>query len=161
MIQADEFRNVLRHFPSGVTVVTVKAGDEIHGLTVAAFASVSPQPPLILVCLDHRGHGYQLMERSDAVFAVNILRADQQAISDRFAFKEDRFADTRWQTAATGAPILADALAWLDCTIYSRLNTGSNTIYVGQVQASSVVEEGGAPLVYWNRGYRSLAPVSE
>lgn len=160
-IQSDEFRDVLRHFPAGVTVVTIKAGEETHGLTVAAFASVSPQPPLILVCIDHRGHGYNLLERSDAVFAVNILREDQQELSDRFAYKEDRFTEGNWTTAKTGAPILEDALAWLDCTVYSRINTGHNTIYLGEVQASKVVDKSAAPLVYWNRAYRKLVDSGE
>ena len=156
-IQKEDFRDILRHFASGVTVVTIKAGEETHGLTVAAFASVSPEPPLILVCIDHRGRGYELMEQSDAVFAVNILREGQKEVSDRFAFKEDRFAQGNWTTAVTGAPIFEDSLAWLDCTIYSRFNTGKNTIYVGEVQACKVEAEDHAPLIYWNRSYRSIA----
>ena len=117
-IAPDDFRDVLRHFPAGVTVVTVKAGGEQHGLTVSAFASVSPQPPLILVCIDHRGRAHELFEHSEAVFAVNILRADQEDVSNRFAFSdEDRFATSNWTTAKTGAPVFADALAWLDCTV--------------------------------------------
>lgn len=162
-VQSEDFRDVLRHFPAGVTVVTVKSGEDIHGLTVSAFASVSPTPPLILVCIDHRGRGHELLERSDAVFGVNILRAGQDEVSNRFAFsKEDRFAEGNWTTAKTGAPLLDDALAWLDCTVYSRHTAGTHTIYIGEVQASKVLEDNAAPLVYWNRGYRSIVePVSE
>jgi len=156
-IQPEDFRDVLRHFPAGVTLVTVKAGGEQHGLTVSAFASVSPEPPLILVCIDHKGRAHELFERPDAVFAVNILRDDQEEISNRFAFsKEDRFAVGNWTTAETGAPIFEDALAWLDCTVYSRHTAGTHTIYIGQVQASSVVAPDTPPLVYWNRAYRNV-----
>ncbi len=162
-IQAADFRDVLRLFPAGVTVVTVKAGGQQHGLTVSAFASVSPQPPLILVCIDHRGRAHDLFEQSDAVFAVNILGAGQDDVSNRFAFSdEDRFAVGNWTTAKTGAPVFEDAIAWLDCTVYSRHTAGTHTIYIGEVQASKVVEDNGSPLVYWNRAYRHIiAPVQE
>ncbi len=154
-VKSEDYRNALRHFPAGVTIVTIKAGDAIHGLTVSAFASVSPDPPLITVIIDHRHYAYELLEREDAVFAVNILRHDQEDLSNRFAWsKEDRFAEGDWTTAVTGAPILANALAWLDCRIHSRLNVGSNTIYLGEVQATAVPEEEVQPLLYWNRAYQ-------
>jgi flavin reductase (DIM6/NTAB) family NADH-FMN oxidoreductase RutF len=162
-ISPEQFRDALRHFPAGVTVVTIKSGRDLHGLTVSAFASVSPTPPLILVVIDHRGRGYELLERSNAVFAVNILQENQQHISNRFAFsEEDRFALGNWSTAVTGAPILQNALAWLDCTIYSRHSAGTHTIYIGEVQASQVPQPEERPLVYWNRAYREICdPATE
>ena len=159
-ISSESFRDALRHFPSGVTVVTIKspAAEGVHGLTVSAFASVSPDPPLILVAIDHRATAYALLEAAGATFAVNILGQDQMEMSNRFAWlkDEDRFAEGDWDVAATGAPILRDALAWLDCTIYSRFAAGSHTIYIGEVQASGVLRPDAPPLVYWNRGYRKL-----
>lgn len=157
-IDQKTFRDTLCHFPAGVTIVTIKADDRTHGLTVNAFVSVSASPPLIAVVIDQRGRGYDLLEQPDAVFAVNILRDDQEALSRRFAFvKEDRFAEGNWGTGVTGAPVLEDALAWLDCTIYSRHVAGGNTIYVGEVQAAHVSEAEQKPLVYWNRCYGVLA----
>ena len=158
-VSADAFRDALRHFPAGVTVVTLKSGEEIHGLTVSAFVSVSPDPPLIAVIIDHKHRAHRLLEVPGAVFAVNILSASDQALSDRFARGPDRerFAAGRWTTAVTGAPVLADAVAWLDCTIDSHHSAGTHTIYIGAVQASSVPRPEGAPLLYWNRDYRRLA----
>ena len=159
-ITSESFRDVLRHFPSGVTVVTIKSptSEAVHGLTVSAFASVSPDPPLILVSIDHRATAYELLETAGATFAVNILAHDQMELSNRFAWlkDEDRFETGDWDTAATGAPVLRDALAWLDCTVYSRFSVGSHTIYIGEVQASGVGRPDVKPLVYWNRGYRQL-----
>jgi flavin reductase (DIM6/NTAB) family NADH-FMN oxidoreductase RutF len=157
-VSSEEFRDALRFFPSGVTLVTVKAGAERHGLTVSAFASVSPEPPLLAVMIDHRHRAHGLLESENAVFAVNILGQDQRELSNRFAWvkDEDRFAVGRWSSAVTGAPVLADALAWLDCTIVGRTTAGSHTIYIGQVEASGVPRGEGFPLVYWNRGYRRL-----
>ena len=160
-ITSENFRDVLRHFPSGVTVVTIKSptSEAVHGLTVSAFASVSPDPPLILVSIDHRATAYELLETAGATFAVNILAHDQMELSNRFAWlkDEDRFETGDWETAATGAPVLRDALAWLDCTVYSRFSVGSHTIYIGEVQASAVHRADVKPLVYWNRGYRLLS----
>ncbi len=157
-ISSEEYRNVLRHYPSGVTLVAVRAGEEVHGLTVSAFASISPQPPLIMVIIDHRHRAYRLFEREGAVFSVNILRQDQVELSNRFAWvkDEDRFLVGDWQRAVTGAPVLASCLAWMDCTIHGRYAAETNTLYVGEVQAAHVPEPDAAPLLYWNRGYRRL-----
>jgi len=157
-ISSEEFRDALRHFTSGVTIVTIKAGGHIHGLTVSAFASISPDPPLVAVVIDHRHHAYQLLEKDSASFAVNILHQDQIELSNRFAWlkDQDRFKEGRWSEAVTGAPILEDALVWLDCDIYSRQVAGTHTIYIGLVKASKVPRPDQAPLVYWNRGYRRM-----
>ena len=157
-IDPDQFRDALRLFASGVTIVSIRAGETRHGLTVAAFASVSPDPPLILVSIDHRASAYPLLEAAGTCFAVNILGQDQMELSNRFAWlkDEDRFAEGEWDTAVTGAPILKDAMAWLDCTVYSRFSVGSHTIYIGEVQASGTPRPEDKPLLYWNRGYRRL-----
>ncbi|MGE5603388.1 MAG: flavin reductase family protein, partial [Nitrososphaerales archaeon] len=141
-----------------VTIVTIRSGQQVHGLTVSAFASVSPEPPLIMVCIDQRHHAHDLLQEEGATFAVNILRGDQQELSNRFAYvkDEDRFSAGHWTVAVTGAPVLADALAWLDCTVYSHHRAGTHTIYVGEVQAAAVPHAEEPPLVYWNRAYRAL-----
>lgn len=159
-VSAEAFRDALRHFPAGVTLVTLCAGGERHGLTVSAFASVSPDPPLVAVMIDHKHRAFELLELPDAVFAVNILGENQHALSDRFAWgpESDRFGAGEWTTATTGAPVLTDALAWLDCTIHSRHRAGSHTLYIGSVVASRVPQPDGRPLVYWNRAYRGLQP---
>ena len=157
-ISSETYRAALRHFPAGVTIVTLRAGEEIHGLTVSAFASVSPEPPLVAVVIDQRHKATPLLERPDATFAVNVLAEDQVELSNRFAWvkDEDRFAAGDWGVAATGAPILRDALAWLDCRIHGRHEAGTHTIYVGEVQASGTPREHDPPLVYWYQGYRKL-----
>ncbi len=157
-ISSSAFRDVLSNFASGVTIVTVKSGDTTHGLTVSAFASISPSPPLIAVVIDQSHSVYPVIEAPDAVFAVNILRQEHEKLSDRFAWvkDEDRFLEGDWGTAVTGAPVLQDAAAWLDCTLHSRSPAGTHTVYVGEIQASRVPEPDQSPLVYWNRKYRRL-----
>ena len=155
LISSSDFRNAMRHFPAGVTIVTIRQGEEVHGLTVSAFASVSAEPPLIVTVIDNRHKAFEMLEREGAVFAVNILGQEQAALSDRFA-------EGRWGTAVTGAPILADCLAWLDCRVHARYPAGTHTIYVGAVYASGVPKAEHPPLIYWNRTYRRLAvPAAE
>ena len=157
-ISSADFRQALAHFASGVTIVTVKHCEEVHGLTVSAFASISQDPPLVAVVIDQKHGAHSLIEQPGAVFAVNILRQEQEELSERFAWEkeEDRFLAGDWTTAVTGAPVLSDAATWLDCTLHSRSPAGTHTIYVGEVQASRVPESGASPLVYWHRSYRRL-----
>ncbi|MCO5184354.1 MAG: flavin reductase family protein [Anaerolineae bacterium] len=157
-ITSEAYRDALRHFPAGVTIVTILADGERHGLTVSAFASVSPTPPLIMVAIDHRHRAHDILQKPGATFAVNILHAEQAELSNRFAWvkDEDRFAEGNWTAAQTGAPVLADALAWLDCIIYAQYEAGTHTIFIGEVQASSTPRHDEPPLIYWNRSYRKL-----
>jgi flavin reductase (DIM6/NTAB) family NADH-FMN oxidoreductase RutF len=158
-VRSEAFRDALRHFPAGVTVVTVRAGDQVHGLTVSSFSSVSPDPPLVAVIIDQRHTAYPLLQEEGAVFAVNILHQDQVEISNRFAWvkDDDRFkGGESWGTAVTGAPVLGEALAWLDCVVRERYPAGTHAIYVGEVVASAVPRPDEPPLLYWNRGYRKL-----
>jgi flavin reductase (DIM6/NTAB) family NADH-FMN oxidoreductase RutF len=158
IVSADAFRNALRHFPAGVTLVTIRAGQVTHGLTVSAFTSVSPVPPLVAVMIDHQHRAHNLLQEPGAVFAVNILGEDQQELSERFAWAPDdqRFGLGRWTTATTGAPVLEEALAWLDCRLHSHHAAGTHSLYIGEVVASAVPQPDQPPLVYWNRGYRRI-----
>src|SRR5512135_3516742 len=103
-ITSEQFRAALSTFASGVTIVTIKAGEEVHGLTVSAFASVSPDPPLVAIIVDHRHKAHALLERPGATFAVNVLGAAQVELANRFAWVKDvdRFAVGDWTTAVTG-----------------------------------------------------------
>jgi flavin reductase (DIM6/NTAB) family NADH-FMN oxidoreductase RutF len=155
-VDSQAFKDALCHFPAGVTLIAIKSGEQLHGMTATAFVSVSANPPLIAVVIDDRSRAHTLLEEDGAVFSVNFLRSDQEALSRRFAFsKEDRFAEGTWLTAATGAPVLDEALTWLDCTVYARHKAGGNTIYIGEVQAVKIHENVAdlAPLVYYNRCY--------
>lgn len=158
-IAADLYKQVMRHFPSGITVVTLRAGEEIHGLTVSAFCSVSLEPPLVLVCIGTDLYSHQLIERGKC-FAVNFLSQDDADLSDRFAGRipgiTDRFASLNYSTAVTGAPILERCIAYLDCTVYAAYPGGDHTIYVGLVEAAGVQRQA-PPLVYYQGNYRRLA----
>lgn len=158
-VASDRFRDLLRCFAAGVTVVTAGRGERIRGLTVSSFASVSADPPLVTVIIAKSASISPFLAEVGATFAVNILGEDQRKLSDRFAYRpeEERFEAGSWTTAATGAPILADAVAWLDCTVEDRHPAGTHVIYVGRVVEGRVVRPAARPLIYWDRDYRRLA----
>jgi flavin reductase (DIM6/NTAB) family NADH-FMN oxidoreductase RutF len=157
-VEADLYRQVMRHFPSGITVVTLRAGEEIHGLTVSAFCSVSLEPPLVLVCIGTDLYSHQLIERGQC-FAVNFLGEDDADLSDRFAGRlsdlRDRFDGVGYSADATGAPILERCIAYLDCSVFAAYDGGDHTIYVGLVVAAGVNRHA-PPLVYYQSRYRHL-----
>ncbi len=152
------FKNVLSRFASGVTVVTTMSDGKAHGLTVSAFTSVSADPPRILVCLGRETRSRPMVERS-GVFAVHILGSEHARMGMRFAKMlpdiEEPFEGLEYRTEATGAPILDDCLAWLDCKVDSAIEVGDHTVFVGAVEALGVASEGW-PVLYYDRNWRVL-----
>lgn len=153
-ITEDEFRQGLRRWASGVTVVTSAADGQMHGMTVSAFASVSASPPIVLVCANQSSRTHGFIERSRR-FAVNILAQDQADVSNHFASSEteaDRLKGIDWQQGDTGLPLIDGALAQLECTVHEARAMGTHTIYLGVVEHLHYRD--GEPLVYFQGAYR-------
>ncbi|CAN5652510.1 flavin reductase family protein [soil metagenome] len=157
MTQIDEyrFRSVLSRFASGVTVVMAVDGTGAdHGITVSAFCSLSLQPPLILVCIDHATDMHGILE-SAAAFVVNVLAADQEDLARRFSDPDnDRFDGTSFTRGANGAAVLVGLSAHLECSITSRYEGGDHSIFVGRVEAAESSDL--PPLLYYRGGYAQL-----
>lgn len=156
-VAADDFKQVLRRWASGVTVVTARDGDRVHGMTVSAFSSVSADPPLVLVCANRDSTTHGFIE-SAGVFAVNILAHDQAEVSNVFASKEQestRFDTVTWRDGEHGVPLLEGALASLECTVTNAHQAGSHTIYIGNVER--VYLRDASPLLYYAGSYRLLS----
>lgn len=154
-IDNDAFKRALRHWASGVTVVTAAADGEVHGMTVSAFSSVSADPPLVLVCANRSSKTNEVI-RAGGGFAVNILEAAQSDVSTRFAMAtaEARFAETDWSPGESGLPLIKGALAHMECEVQSSHEAGSHTVFIGLVKECTVFS--GKPLCYYNGGYASL-----
>ena len=146
----------MSRFASGVTVVTLNTKeDHPHGITVSAFSSLSLEPPLVLICIDKRASVHDLLSEGSH-FAVNILAADQELASRRFASKDDdRFGGIGYKEGITGSPLLDGALAHIECRVAHSYPGGDHTIIVGEVEATSVAD--GKPLAYFRGGYAQLA----
>ena len=156
MIEPDDFRRVLGHFATGVTIVTVVDGDgRPAGLTANAFSSLSLDPPLLLVCVDHKSQTFPAL-RDGSRFAINVLRDDQEGVSRRFASTRlDKFDGVAYALSALGLPLLPDALAQIECTKISAYVEGDHTIFVGRVERASAGD--GAPLLFYRGRYARLA----
>jgi flavin reductase (DIM6/NTAB) family NADH-FMN oxidoreductase RutF len=154
-----EFKRAGRRFASGVTVVTSRLGDVLHGATVSAFSTLSLEPMQVLISLGRDGRLAAIL-RESGVFAVSILAADQEAVSRAFATPArpesvGAFPDVSTRVAATGAPIVDNCLAFFDCTVASAVDSGDHTVFIGDVRAVDAIP--GAPLIYFDGGYRGLA----
>ncbi len=148
-------RKIMGHWATGVTVVTTDGEAGSHGLTANAVASLSLDPPLVLVAVDKRAATLDYLKKNRC-FAVNIRRLDQQDISTRFATPGPKdFSDLNITTVETGSPVLADCLAYLDCRVYEILPGGDHDIFVGEIVAGE--HWGGEPLLYFSGGYRRIA----
>jgi flavin reductase (DIM6/NTAB) family NADH-FMN oxidoreductase RutF len=159
-IDADEFRAVMGSWPSGVTIVTSRAGERIHGKTVSDVSGVSLDPPLALVCAAKSSVTTGLIEEGQC-FGVNILSSDQDALSNRFASKKDefkRFDGVETFEGTTGAPLIRDALVNLDCRVIAIHDAGDHVLCVGEIEQIQINE--GDPLVFFRGGYGRFEPAS-
>ena len=148
------FRQVLGHFGTGVTVVTALDGGEPIGFTAQSFTSVSLEPPLISVCPSRRSVTWPRMHRAGA-FCANVLSSGQEELARAFAVRDAaRFAGVEWAPApATGSPVLAGVLAWVDCLVHSVHEAGDHLIVVGRVVGLGHDTEDRTPLLFYRGGY--------
>lgn len=163
MVDGEQFRTVMGQFAAGVTVVTLP-GDPPHGITVSAFASLSMDPPLVLISLDHDTEAHRrLAAGDDEGFAVNILAAGQREVGEFFANMTeagDPLADAS-DAPATGAPIFEADLAYVDCTLYDSVEAGDHTVYVGRVEAADLLNPEADPLTYYRGEWGTIAPATD
>ena len=146
------------HFATGVTIMTIAAAGRLHGMTVSAFASVSLEPPLILVCVEHSTLMHRLLAETSS-FAVNILSEGGEASSRFFAdnarLDGPEFREGSYRLGVTGSPILTEATAFLEAKVHGKHEAGDHTVVVGEVIALDVRTEDD-PLIFYRGGYRRL-----
>ncbi len=145
----------MRRFATGVTIVTTVHHDRNHGFTANAFASVTSDPPTVLVCVNRGAASHEMIAQS-AIFCVNILALEGQEIAQRFARSSvgDKFDGVPYRSGTTGAPILQDALAYFDCTLFEEHVAGTHTVFLGRVV--EVGSHRGSPLGYFDGDYRDF-----
>jgi len=152
------FRRALGNFATGVTVVTARdASGTNRGITVNSFSSVSLDPPLILFCLDKEALSVDCLSEAER-FAVNVLREEQHGLSVRFSMPTaDKWDGVAYDLWPGEVPVLRGCLANLLCRRENLYEGGDHLIIVGRVERLHTVEEG-APLVYFQSGYRTIGP---
>ena len=157
-IDVASYRQIIGHFATGVTVVTTAHEGWLHGMTANAVTSVSLNPLLLLVCVDKAANMHGEIQKAGR-FTVNILTDDQEDVSRTFAAttepEQGRLQGVAYKLGPHGAPLIDDALAYLECDLQDQFDGGDHTIYTGRVVNGDVSDEG-APLLFYRGGYRRL-----
>ena len=159
-ISPQEFRRTVGMFATGVTVVTTNVGGVVHGMTANAFASVSIDPLLVLICVDRQASMHGLLPQAEG-FAVTILSAEQESLSAWFASGgrpagEDQFQGIAWEPApVTGCPVLSEGVAFVDCLVHERHEGGDHSIFLGEVVDLAPLRDVD-PLLFYAGAYRRL-----
>jgi flavin reductase (DIM6/NTAB) family NADH-FMN oxidoreductase RutF len=155
------FRRALGQFATGVTVVTVESTPQrVHGMTANSFTSVSLNPPLVSVCVDHQAHLLPLLEEK-RVFGINVLKEEQQKLSEFFSqvdqsVREEEQLNVRFHWTPENIPVLDNVLCQVVCRLHSTHIAGDHTIVVGQVLSATLY--GGQPLLFFRGRYTRLLP---
>src|SRR5438105_538906 len=158
-VDRETFAEIMGSLPSGVAIVTTL--DETgapKGLTTSAVASVSAEPPLLLVCVDFTSRTLPAL-RAGGRFLVNFMRAGTADVCRLFASKvEDKFAEVAWRASASGMPLLhEDAIAWAECVTVQEVEAGDHVVLLGSVEAGAPAAPGEQPLVYYRRAWGAWA----
>ena len=158
-MNSESYRALMRHQAGAVTVIAAGTEGARAGLTATAVCSLSDNPPTILVCVQRRSGAHDLIANARC-FSVNILSGEQEDVAERFAGRrgmsgEERFAGLRWDTLGTGAPLLAGALANLDCELIDRHQFTTHSIFIGRV-VDGVFRADAEPLLYFRGDYWDL-----
>jgi flavin reductase (DIM6/NTAB) family NADH-FMN oxidoreductase RutF len=158
-VSADDFRNAMGRLTGGVSVITAGRGRDISGMTVTSVTSLSVEPPALIVSVNRDASSWPLIRRL-GFFGVNILNADQLDIAERFTGKDGlrgaaRFAGAAWFTRASGVPLLAGALAAIDCEVEEVVERHSHAIVIGRVLDLQVSPRTAA-LAYWHGQYLAI-----
>lgn len=158
-VPAADFRGAMRHLAGGASVVTAGRGRDITGMTMTSVTSLSVDPPTLIVSINRDASSFPLIQRL-GTFCVNVLNADQLDIAERFAGKgglkgADRFAGSDWSSSLSGAPLLVDALAALDCEVEEIVERHSHGIVIGRVREIRRAARNAA-LAYWHGQYVAI-----
>ncbi|MEO1989514.1 MAG: flavin reductase [Martelella sp.] len=154
------YRDAMAHYAGHVQIVTTAHGGVFRGVTATAACSVSDAPPTVLACVNRMNEHNAIFEESGN-FALNTLAAHHRPLADAFAgftglSSEERFAMAEWEVEASGAPVLADALASFDCRLVEAKAMTTHWILIGEV-ASVKMSAPGEALLYYRRGYHYLS----
>lgn len=156
-IDSGDFRSVLGHLPTGVTVVTAAGADRPIGVAIGSFVSISLDPPLVGFFLGTESGSWAPMKASGH-FCVNILCQDQQQLCGAMASKaDDKFEGVDYTTAAgSGAPVLPDIHAMVDCRIQDVVEAGDHNLIIGRVLSLESMRDA-PPMVFYKGQYGSFA----
>ena len=164
-IPSAEYLAGMRRLAAAVTIVTTRAGDVPAGLTATSVCSLTAEPPRLLACINREVDAHKLIARS-RIFAVNLLTPAHRDLADLFGGRTEttgpaRFAAGRWTTGRTGTPLLADAAAAFECRLVEAIDAGTHSIFIGEVEAITLLGDDAPPLAYHDRAYATLLTLDD
>jgi flavin reductase (DIM6/NTAB) family NADH-FMN oxidoreductase RutF len=161
---ADTFKLVQAHLAGAVTIITTQdIYEQPRGFTATSFCGLSLDPPLVLFGLARSADSYDAFVNG-SFFAVNILSEQQSALSQRFATKGDmKYQSTTFEQGQTGAPLLPDCVAYLECSVHAIYPGGDHCIIVGLVQYGQLGQHDHdiQPLLYYTRAYGTFSVLKQ
>jgi flavin reductase (DIM6/NTAB) family NADH-FMN oxidoreductase RutF len=154
-----DFRQAMRMLAGGVSVITVGTGEDRTGLTATSVTSLSASPPRLMTCINKSASAWPILSEYRS-FGINLLSAEQTDLANRFAGRGgekglQRYEGAEWYTAVSGAPLLVDALAAIDCKVEEVIERHSHAIVIGRIEAVKVTQAD-IPLIYWSGDYRTI-----
>jgi flavin reductase (DIM6/NTAB) family NADH-FMN oxidoreductase RutF len=158
-VSSVDYCRAMRHLAGGVSIITVGQAGNITGMTVTSVTSLSVDPPSLIVSINRSASSWPLL-KANGFFGVSILNADQIEIAERFTGKggitgADRFAGAEWITRVSGVPLLADALASIDCEVEHIVERHSHAIVIGR-PLDMQLSQRTAALAYWRGQYVAI-----
>lgn len=159
-VDNDLFKELMRRFAAGVTLVTFNENNKFGGLTVSSFCSLSMNPPLVLICIDRKIVSHESLKNSDT-FGINICNSDQGKLAWDFANsnvdKNELIKSLPHTLTDLGTPLLENCLASMECKITERHEGGDHTIFIGQIENGNF-DENSKPLIYYGSGLGEFNP---
>jgi flavin reductase (DIM6/NTAB) family NADH-FMN oxidoreductase RutF len=156
-VPSRQFLDAMARLPAGVVVVSARLGEEFRGLTASSLVSISLEPPMVLVGLEHESQTRVAVLETGA-FNVSVLTRSQEFIADRFAGRAPAI-DAAWRTlphrmGTNGIPLLDGCAAWLECRVIQTHAAGDHDVFVAEVEAASI--GAGDPMILWDRTFWTL-----
>jgi flavin reductase len=159
--EAAQFKQGMRSLAGAVSIITSSHRGQRYGMTATAVCSATAEPPTVLVCINRSTTTHEAVANA-GIFCVNVLRQEDQELSSLFSGAqkgEGRFREEQWEKLFTGAPVLKDALVAFDCRVVNRLEHGTHTVYLGEVE-QLLIGRKGKPLLYADGQYARLASLA-
>ncbi|WP_271898586.1 flavin reductase family protein [Candidatus Phyllobacterium onerii] len=158
-VDADLFKESMRHLAAAVSVITVGRGVDRTGFTATSVSSLTIDPPSVIVSINRASSSWPVLQRHGS-FCINILAHDQRHVADSFSGRDgrkgaERYQGADWQELSTGTMALVNALAVLDCELDDAIERHSHGILIGRVRAVTL-RHNAEPLIYWHGAYRQI-----
>jgi flavin reductase len=157
-VSCDDFRKAMRRFAANVNVITCANGEYLNGMTATAVASVTADPPSVLIIVNHSARSHAII-KSTRAFTINALAAGQQAVAIHFASKPaDPFGSIAHTIGSNECPIIDGIAAHVECAVVQQFEFGTHTIFIGKIVGTNVSRL--APLLFHDGSYLQLGEMA-